>query len=60
MSASISLEDPTARLTGVMGGTGAAFNCLAVATKGTTHPDVIANLRIQQAWGYAQISWCVA
>ena len=51
-SATISLEDPNARQT-----TGGAASALAYA--GDRMPDVVGNLRVDQAWGSAQLSGAV-
>ncbi len=55
VSASISLEDPNPRRPGVFGSNGVALT-LVNSTKGVNFPDVIANLRVDQSWGYAQLS----
>jgi len=49
MSASIALEDPVFRRTAITNGAGGAYFV------GPEIPDVVANLRIDQAWGSAQI-----
>ena len=55
VSASISLEDPNPRRPGVFGSNGAAL-VLVNSTKGVNFPDLVANIKIQQAWGWAQLS----
>jgi hypothetical protein len=51
-SASISAEDTTSRRSGIFASTAAGT---AVAYGGRRWPDIVANLRIDQAWGSAQI-----
>ena len=54
LSASISAEDP--RINNVSSATPAAGT---IASNGAKAPDVVANLRIDQAWGSAQIAGAV-
>jgi hypothetical protein len=58
LSASLSAEDAFARSAGVwdisQGGFPAAANA-GIDTKGQTVPDIVGNLRVDQAWGSAQI-----
>jgi hypothetical protein len=58
---SISAEDPNRQpvLTGVADGTSAVFSAnagTALDTHGTSHPDIIGNLRFDQSWGYVGLS----
>jgi len=59
LSASISLEDGTARRAATVNASGTAFSTLGGApmadSKKYMFPDVVGNLRVDQAWGSAQI-----
>jgi hypothetical protein len=51
LSATISLEDPLTRRTAIVAGTVATTGYIS----GPYWPDVVANLRVDQAWGSAQV-----
>ncbi|HVV80622.1 MAG TPA: porin [Pseudolabrys sp.] len=51
-SASLSAEDPSSRRSSI---TGVAVGATSSAYGGRRWPDVVANLRIDQAWGSAQV-----
>ena len=58
LSASLSAEDTTSRRSGIFGGvvnTAGTSVTSAAAYGGRRWPDIVANLRIDQAWGSAQI-----
>jgi hypothetical protein len=56
LSASVSLEDAFARSAGVLDISSASFSSAgALDTKGQAIPDIVANLRVDQSWGSAQI-----
>ncbi len=59
VSATISAEDYTERRANVVGLTGATFtigNDNGALNHGSEVPDIVGNLRVDQAWGSAQIS----
>jgi hypothetical protein len=58
---SISAEDPNRQqvITGVVDGSTVAFGGNAATTldtHGVSHPDIVGNLRVDQAWGYFGVS----
>jgi hypothetical protein len=57
LSASVSLEDAFARSAGVLDVSAATFGAAAngLDTAGQQIPDIVANLRVDQSWGSAQI-----
>jgi hypothetical protein len=65
-SATLSMEDPLYKRQNILGGFGAANNTPAISTAGylsgssyygaSQIPDVVGNIRVDQAWGSAQLS----
>lgn len=59
-SATVALEDPANRITGIQATSAGAFNTTGLGYSsyqgGQQIPDVVGNLRIDQAWGSAQLS----